>query len=149
MSSKSQEPGGSNVGLERSAVSWIQSYPDIVPALPGPEYGDWRWSDLPEHEDTPTPFPEHVLQRHASMHDKGIIHKTGHVNEPGDQRWRWRTDAALYEFAQSVQSERGDTLPCGHRRGFKTQNATAGVYECGHADCEELYSREVIEEVFG
>jgi len=148
MSSKSSEPGGSNVGLQRTAVSWIRRHPEIVPALPGPEY-EWRWSDLPEHEDTPTPFPEHVLQRHASMHDKGLIHKVSHVSTPGDSRFVWRTDPVLYEYAQSVKSERGDTLPCGHRRGFKTRNATAGIYECGHPDCDELHPRDVIEEVFG
>ena len=149
MSSKSQEPGGSNVGLERSAVSWIMSYPDVVPALPGPEYGTWSWQELPEHEDTPTPFPEHILHQHVSLKQKGIIHKEGHVSVAGDQRFVWRTDAELYEFAQSVNDKRGEELPCGHRRGFKTVDADAGVYECGQVSCDERYSRAVIEEVFG
>lgn len=151
MSSLSSDPGGSNVGLPREAVSWTQSHSNIVAALPAPEY-EWTWAELPDHEDTPTPFPDYVLHRHASLHQKTIIREVRVVRVEGNDHRVWTTDPRLYEYAQSVEAERGDRLPCEpnpHRRGFQTVNAEAGIYECGHPDCDELYDRATIEEVFG
>lgn len=149
--SQSAAPGGSNVGLEREAVAWAHSHSDMIAALPGPEY-EWRWADLPEHPDTPTPFPEHVLHQHNNFSNMAIIYEVEVVRVEGNDHRVWTTDARYYEYAQSVEAERGDRLPCKpnpHRRGFKTIDPDRGIYLCGHPDCTETYGRYVIEEVFG
>ena len=151
MSSESVRHTGSNVGNNRQAVAYINAHVEIVTALPGPEY-QWAWRDLPEHEDTPTPFPEHVLGRHASLSGKHIIHKVGKRRDNGNEWWVWQVDPDLYRYAEECADDIDAKLPCSpipHRRGFKTIDADEGIYECGHPECDERYGRGVIEEVFG
>ena len=129
---------------DRQQSAFVASHTDLILALPQPGR-EWTRMEL---DDEPTAaeelvgsFPD-VVQ---ILKSNNAIHHVGHGQNTQRHLIVWRTDAAAY--AQAKQRREGeDTLPCGHRAGFRH---TDDGYACGFALCDATYDRETVAEVFG
>lgn len=137
-------PAVSSAGKQASA--FVLAHTDLVLALPEPGK-TYRWHELREsNRDLPFDGRTDYVQK---LKSNNVVQAVNVVYERGTNITVWKTNSDLYEYAQAVQSARPGSLPCGHRSGFVTRDAAAGVYECGAEVCNERYDRATIEEVFG
>ena len=129
---------------DRKQSAFVASHTDLVLALPEPGR-EWIGSELDQEptvgEELIGAF-ENVVQ---GLKANNAIHRVRQEHHNQRLLIVWRTDRAAYEQARR-RREGEDTLPCGHRAGFKH---TVDGYACGFQLCNATYDRETVAEVFG
>lgn len=135
-------------GQPTGVANWILHNADLILELPEPGK-EYYMKDIFNH-------PEKFATVRSDLSDKfsyytrelqehGAINSVG--KDPNYNRSKWETDAQVYEYVEQFRSQQ-ETLPCGHRSGFRT--ITVGEeYECGHEFCDAVHDDETIEEVYG
>jgi len=137
--------------LSPTLANYVQRHLDLVLALPEP--GEkWRAIELREK------FGEDIRQHIGTLSQKNVIEKVERVYVPGESdpeqfeqnphaAWFWETNLRAVTRAEKIRRGK-DTLPCGHRSGFKTVDVEAGRYACQFEWCDKIYNEETIRDVF-
>jgi hypothetical protein len=108
--------------LNPAEFQFVKANADLIAHLPEPG-DDWMKQSHPwlSSQELKKLQANNALKRTERIHE----YETD-AERSGDYRWRWETDARLYQRALKVQERRDAFLECGH----------AGLVNCGdHFEC--------------
>lgn len=138
-------PGVTKSPAEVQNTMFAHAHTDLVLALPEPGR-EYLWEEVAER--VPAIGNNHWNYQQRLQNHNAI--KKHHTERHNDTEYAvWETDEHLYRYCERLAATRPSGLPCGHRSGFTTIDADAGVYECGAEWCDARYDRDTITEVFG